>query len=524
MSRMWKNLITPETITKELCVLSIEGAARGKTRDGSRPKIRKVMRNLDKYAGRLQRIMLDPVNKLHLHKYTHRAIHENRKARELDIPEFWPDQCVHHVLINLMKNRALKRVDPDAMACVDGRGTDYGVGKLKNWIRLRDKPGHKNHWGIDTNKLKTYESKYVMKADIYHCFPSLSTKVVYDEFSKFIADPLFMYCIKQVLNNSQTLPIGIAMSGWFFNLMMKPFDEVIRNYPGTTHYMRYMDDFVVFAKTRNELKKLRPIIDKELDKYGLRLKAGTQIYETSKHGVDLMGHRVKRNTVIRRKSSWKIVRHEMLQLERFLFENRVNLLVINDIVYTIKTLGTKFLVRLQSHLGACHLDNNAHIRRFMHTPGIGLLFKNATRMHTGHYPIDTGWHELTYFDTRLYERDMRKSATAGKKEVMQFINPIRPVILHNKEAEELKHMLRIDRYKKRKAKMYFSFQNERLRNLVRTDEEEAISEAKRKYEIRKRALVYSELDMYGYSREFVKIPHLLWVDQVAMENRAKNNR
>ena len=72
--------------------------------------------------------------------------------------------------------------------------------------------------------------------------------------------------------------------------------------------------------------------------------------------------------------------------------------------------------------------------------------------------------------------------------------------------------------------MYFSFQNERLRNLVRTDEEEAISEAKRKYEIRKRALVYSELDMYGYSREFVKIPHLLWVDQVAMENRAKNNR
>ena len=83
MSRMWKNLITPETITKELCVLSIEGAARGKTRDGSRPKIRKVMRNLDKYAGRLQRIMLDPVNKLHLHKYTHRTIHENRKAREL---------------------------------------------------------------------------------------------------------------------------------------------------------------------------------------------------------------------------------------------------------------------------------------------------------------------------------------------------------------------------------------------------------------------------------------------------------
>lgn len=88
MSRMWKNLITPETITKELCVLSIEGAARGKTRDGSRPKIRKVMRNLDKYAGRLQRIMLDPVNKLHLHKYTHRTIHENRKARELDIPNW----------------------------------------------------------------------------------------------------------------------------------------------------------------------------------------------------------------------------------------------------------------------------------------------------------------------------------------------------------------------------------------------------------------------------------------------------
>ena len=517
MPKRWSNLINETDVSIELCKKCIADAAKGKTGKKSTAKIRRILKNTDKYAKRLRNMILDPENRLHLHKYRNKTIRENKKTRVLDIPEFWPDQCVHHVLIDLIKDKAIKRVDPCAMACVDGRGTDTGIHQLENWIRYSDKPGYVNKFKVDMNKKKMLQSKYVMKADIYHCFPSLKTSIIYEEFCKFIKDPKYLYCIKQVLDNSETLPIGISMSGWFFNLMMKDFDDIIRNYPGTTHYMRYMDDFVIFAKTRNELKALRPIIDKSLTKYGLRLKAGTTIYEVSKHGVDLMGHRVKRNVTIRRKSSWKVVRHDILKVERFLYDNMVNLRVINDIIFTINHFSPSFFVTLQSRIGACHLDSNAHLRKFMHTPGINELFRNATRMNVGKNPI-SGKTEITYFDTRRYQRDMEKSRFFGKKEVMHFIEPPQSpntMILHVKEAiiRKRKAIIKkaIDVELRRRKNYFSSIPTKPRKNII-------FREGRKRIKINVKKFIDDNPEMYGFSYR-TSVQHILEVDRIAMEKR-----
>ena len=86
------------------CRMAILNAAKHKKR---RKKVQEIMANLDYYAEDLsQRLQ----NLTFLTPYIQRTIHDHSsgKLRELQIPAFYPDQCAHHAIVQVLQPIIMK--------------------------------------------------------------------------------------------------------------------------------------------------------------------------------------------------------------------------------------------------------------------------------------------------------------------------------------------------------------------------------------------------------------------------------
>lgn len=114
------------------------------------------------------------------------------------------------------------------------------------------------------------------------------------------------------------LPLGFYTSQWFANFYMQTVDHFIKEKLGAKHYIRYMDDMVIFGANKKELHRMRDSIAVYLwHELGLKMKENWQVYRFSyvrsdrEYGRDLdfMGFRFYRNrTVLRRNIMLKSTR------------------------------------------------------------------------------------------------------------------------------------------------------------------------------------------------------------------------
>lgn len=88
------------------------------------------------------------------------------------------------------------------------------------------------------------------------------------------------------------LPIGNLTSQFWANVYMNRLDHICKEKLRVPGYIRYVDDFVLFANEKGDLHRWRREVDEELS--GLRLLAHpdkTQIYQT-RQGVPFLGFQV----------------------------------------------------------------------------------------------------------------------------------------------------------------------------------------------------------------------------------------
>ena len=67
-----------------------------------------------------------------------------------------------------------------------------------------------------------------------------------------IKDKKYLALKRKVLFQHKSLPLGNYCSSFDLNLLLLPFDQMIREKSYTTHYIRYMDDFVIFCVNRRK--------------------------------------------------------------------------------------------------------------------------------------------------------------------------------------------------------------------------------------------------------------------------------
>lgn len=253
-------LITKEKVTLDLCKDAIMKASRHKR---SRKSVKVVIDNLDYYALELRNMVLydlyEPA------EYGHAVKIEHGKERYLSKPKFFPDQCIHNLIFMLGEKQFYNHIDPHSISSIPGRGIRYGHKLLKRWIQ--------------TSSLSKVKSmKYCLKYDIKKCFESIKPKYIMRELRTIFKDEKYLNLIEKTLSKSDSLPIGNYLSAWLMNILLRRVDMQIRNDKHVSHYLRYMDDSVIFSNNKSALRDLFKRIQILLDQIDLQVKEDWQIF------------------------------------------------------------------------------------------------------------------------------------------------------------------------------------------------------------------------------------------------------
>ena len=238
-----------------------------------------------------------------------------QKWRTVSEPAQWPDQYVHHALIQILQPVMMRGMDKWCCGSIRDRGPHQAQAAIESWMR-DDKKG----------------TKYEFSGDIYHFYDSLKSEVVIARMRQLIKDWRVLDLIERII--SKGVLIGAYTSQWFANTVLQPLDMLIRQSGLCAHYTRYMDNLTVFGSNKRKLKKLRILVEKWLNNHQLQLKSDWQIFPVAKRephqplppprrGVtrqkgrmpDAVGYRYGRGYTLPRK-------HNLLRIKRALARYR----------------------------------------------------------------------------------------------------------------------------------------------------------------------------------------------------------
>jgi len=296
--------IYEKIISVENCKRAILNAAQGKTR---RKEVGEILDNLDYYAHDLSHRM-EELN--FLTPYKKRIISDglSNKKRELQIPSFYPDQCAHHALIQILKPIIEKSSYYWSCANIPGRGIDKACKGVER-ATIRD--------------LK--HAKYCVKLDITKFYPSISHDKLKARFREKFKDERALALIDKVIDShSPGLPIGNYTSPWFAEFLLQPLDMLIKQDHHIRHYVRYADDMVLIDNNKKKLRKAMYAIMDYLESKDLKPKGDYQLFRIQQDGkgrkIDFVGRCFGRGfTTVRKRRALAFMRQSryIRKLERF---------------------------------------------------------------------------------------------------------------------------------------------------------------------------------------------------------------
>lgn len=252
-----------------------------------------------------------------------------RKWRDIYEPKLWPDQYIHHILIQVLEPIMMRGMDRWCCGSIRGRGAHYGISKIKS---------------ISRNSSKF---RYCLECDIYHCYESIKPEVIIKRFKKLIKDWFVLDLIWRVIKDG--VKIGCYCSQWFVNTLLQPIDCAVRQSGHKiTGFIRYIDNFTIFSNRKRHLNKLLNLISKMLGDIGLKLKGNEQIFRTKGRLPNALGYRYGRDG---QKIYVKLRKHSLLKIKR----------KIREFYYRYssgKFISLKFAQGLLSRLGMLKHCNN----------------------------------------------------------------------------------------------------------------------------------------------------------------------
>ena len=186
--------------------------------------------------------------------YTHFYIHEP-KRRKISAAIF-RDRVVHHALCGVIEPRFEQVFIPDSYANRIGKGTHRAIDRLQHFAR---------------------KYRYVLRCDIRQHFASIDHAILLESLRKLIPEPDIVALIEKVISGGcdaladeyqmvwfpgddllavcrpRGLPIGNLTSQFWSNCYLHSFDLFVKRELGCKAYLRYVDDFALFADNKELL-------------------------------------------------------------------------------------------------------------------------------------------------------------------------------------------------------------------------------------------------------------------------------
>lgn len=213
------------------------------------------------------------------------------KWRDIYEPKLWPDQYVHHALVQVLQPVMMRGMDPWCCGSIRGRGIHYGLDAMKKWNR-KDPKG----------------TRWCAELDIHHFYDSLTQAVVMARMRELIKDHRVLDLVERVTRDG--ILIGAYCSQWLANTVLQPLDHLIRESGlKISHYLRYMDNFTIYARSKRTLGKVIRLIDGWLRERGMELKSNWQKFRTSDRLPCALGYRFGHGyTLLRKRNLFRLAR------------------------------------------------------------------------------------------------------------------------------------------------------------------------------------------------------------------------
>lgn len=131
---------------------------------------------------------------------------------------------------------------------------------------------------------------FILKGDIHHYFASIQHGPLKIEIRKIITDPDVLELLDKIIDSSDNpgVPIGNQTSQFFALIALNGMDHLVKDQLGAKYYGRYMDDFYVICRTKEEAQSYLSKIREYLRPLKLELNGKTQIFPLS-NGIDFLG-------------------------------------------------------------------------------------------------------------------------------------------------------------------------------------------------------------------------------------------
>lgn len=223
-------------------------------------------------------------------KYSHFYIHEP-KRRKISAAEF-RDRVVHHALCSIIEPRFEQVFIPDSFANRVGKGTHRAIDRLQTFCR---------------------QYRYVLRCDIRQHFASIDHAILLTSLRKLIWEPDIMALIEKIVAGGcdvlaneydmvwfpgddlfavcrpRGLPIGNLTSQFWSNCYLHSFDLFIKRELGCKAYLRYVDDFALFADSKQQLWKWKTALKLRLTALRLTIHDHKAQVLPTRNGIPWLG-------------------------------------------------------------------------------------------------------------------------------------------------------------------------------------------------------------------------------------------
>jgi len=214
------------------------------------------------------------------------------------------DRIVHHAIIRIIEPIFEKTFIYDSCANRIRKGTLFALKRFELFKRRI------------TNNLQS--QAFCLKADIKHYFQEVNHNVLLNIIKRKINDEKTIWLINQIIKNGykiKGMPLGNLTSQFFANIYLNDLDYFVKHKLKIKHYIRYVDDFVILHKSRQQLIVWKHQIERFLGK-NLKIELHPQksrIISLSK-GVDFVGFRNFYHSRLLRKRN---IRNMLIKIEGY---------------------------------------------------------------------------------------------------------------------------------------------------------------------------------------------------------------
>jgi retron-type reverse transcriptase len=278
---------THKHLFEQVCSLeNILAASREALKNGKRakPPGARYFADLEKHAVRLRRELLEGTYR---HGgYTYFKVHEPKER--LVAAAACRDRVLHHAIVRVLEPIFERRFIEDSFACRKGKGTHAALRRCAQFAR---------------------RFPYALKGDVQRYFPSIDHGVLRSLLCRVVADEPLLAVIDGILASHadgvaqewsggdlfaveqrvRGLPIGNLTSQFFANVFLNELDHFVKHTLRVRGYVRYVDDFILFADNRAQLRAWGAAIRAKLSALRLRIHPDKYRLLPTRLGVDFVG-------------------------------------------------------------------------------------------------------------------------------------------------------------------------------------------------------------------------------------------